>query len=117
MSYWQGKRVGVTGGAGMVGSRLVDLLLEAGAEVLVLDNSSRGRNRVLGATYLQLDVSNYLAGEAAFYRELDAVFNLAAWVAGVIYNQNNHLEMFDRNVRLLTSPLMAAQESGGIEER
>lgn len=112
MSYWQGKKVGVTGGAGMVGSRLVELLLEEGAQVLVLDNSSRGRNRVQGATYLQLDVSGYQVGEVAFYRGLDAVFNLAAWVAGVIYNQSNHLEMFDRNIRLLTAPLMAAQEAG-----
>lgn len=39
-----GARVLVTGGAGMIGSHLVDRLLDAGAgEVVVLDNLSRGR--------------------------------------------------------------------------
>src|SRR5437763_83988 len=41
---WCGDRVLVTGGAGTIGSHIVDLLAEAGAEeVVVLDNFVRGR--------------------------------------------------------------------------
>ncbi len=37
-----GQRILVTGGAGTIGSALVDLLVDADAEVLVLDNFVRG---------------------------------------------------------------------------
>ncbi|WP_406162522.1 SDR family NAD(P)-dependent oxidoreductase [Streptomyces sp. NBC_00882] len=44
MSSVRGKKILVTGGAGTIGSNLVDLLAEAGArEVVVLDNFVRGR--------------------------------------------------------------------------
>ena len=45
MSYsLRGERVLVTGGAGTIGSHIVDLLVEAGAEeIIVLDNFVRGR--------------------------------------------------------------------------
>ncbi len=40
----KGKRVLVTGGAGFVGSHIVDLLVDAGcAEIVVVDNMVRGR--------------------------------------------------------------------------
>ncbi len=43
LAVWRGKRVLVTGGAGFIGSHLVDALLGAGAEVRVLDDLSSGR--------------------------------------------------------------------------
>ncbi|MGZ5313797.1 MAG: NAD-dependent epimerase/dehydratase family protein, partial [Solirubrobacterales bacterium] len=39
----------VTGGAGFIGSHLVDALVERGDEVLVLDNLSSGRRENLAA--------------------------------------------------------------------
>lgn len=44
---WQGARVLVTGGAGFIGSHLVDALVERGAVVTVLDNLSSGRRQNL----------------------------------------------------------------------
>ena len=38
-----GQRVLVTGGAGTIGSNIVDLLVDAGADIVVLDNFVRGR--------------------------------------------------------------------------
>lgn len=110
MGFWTEKKVIVTGGAGLVGSYLVELLLSAGATVAVFDDFSRGMNRIKGAHYFRVDAGN--PESTAIYKGFDAVFNLAAHVAGVIYNQHNHLEMFERNIRLLTAPLLAAQQAG-----
>ena len=43
MGFWNGKRTLVTGGASFIGSRLVDMLVEADAEVRVADNLSSGK--------------------------------------------------------------------------
>ena len=49
-SSLRGKRVLVTGGAGFVGSHIVDLLIEEGcAEIIVVDNMVRGRPANLAA--------------------------------------------------------------------
>ena len=45
MSFWDGKKVVVTGGAGFVGSRTVEEILRQApsARVTVVDDLSRGR--------------------------------------------------------------------------
>jgi nucleoside-diphosphate-sugar epimerase len=104
-----GKKVVVTGGAGFVGKYLVELLVADGAKVVVLDNFSRGSNIVAGANYVRADAGEPNACLTAF-KDASAVFNLAAWVAGVIYNQGHHAEMFEKNIRLLTVPTICASE-------
>lgn len=92
-----------------MGSALVSLLLEAGAYVTVLDDFSRGLNVRPGAHYMTGDAGDLGTCLRAF-RDADAVFNLAATVAGVIYNRTHHVEMFGKNLRLqMVSPLAAAQ--------
>ena len=48
----------VTGGAGFIGSHLVDALLEVGHQVLIIDDLSRGRSENLnsGAGFEQIDI-------------------------------------------------------------
>jgi UDP-glucose 4-epimerase len=77
----------VTGGAGFIGSNLVDALLDAGDEVLVVDNLSSGREANLagalerGATLERRDVRD-VAGLLESFRafEPDRVFHLAAQI-------------------------------------
>ena len=80
-----GRRTLVTGGAGTIGSTLVDQLIEAGAsEVVVLDNFVRGRRRNLewAAANGNLTVVEGDIGDRALVRELtegiDVVFHQAA---------------------------------------
>ncbi len=47
MSFWQGKKVLVTGGAGFIGSHLVELLVKNDAHVTVVDNFENGTEKNL----------------------------------------------------------------------
>ena len=106
-NFYDGLRVVVTGGAGMVGSALVQMLVERGANVLVQDDFSHGRTYIKGAQYVTSDAGNETACMAAL-KGADCLFNLAAYVAGVQFNQRNHALMYERNARLQTMPIMAA---------
>ncbi|MFR0355644.1 NAD-dependent epimerase/dehydratase family protein [Streptomyces sediminimaris] len=85
MSSVRGKKILVTGGAGTIGSNLVDLLAEGGArEVVVLDNFVRGRRANL-ARALPSGVVEVVEGDvrdAGTVRKVtegaDLVFHLAA---------------------------------------
>jgi UDP-glucose 4-epimerase len=75
----------VTGGAGFIGSNLVDALIERGDEVTVLDDLSTGRRENLaaalerGARLVEADVGDAEAvGELVDASRPEAVFHLAA---------------------------------------
>ncbi len=73
-------KVLVTGGAGFIGSHVVDALLRDGDEVWVVDDLSNGRKQNLspGATFSQLDVrSSQFARQLVEYRP-DAIAHFAA---------------------------------------
>jgi UDP-glucose 4-epimerase len=77
----------VTGGAGFIGSNLVDALLARGDEVTVLDNLSTGRRSNLdgalagGAVLVETDVRDAAAvAEAAAVCRPEALFHLAAQI-------------------------------------
>lgn len=85
LSKVRGKKILITGGAGTIGSNLVDLLAEGGArEIVVLDNFVRGRlgnlARALGSGVVQVVEGDIR--DAATVRKVtegaDLVFHLAA---------------------------------------
>jgi len=74
----------VTGGAGFIGSHLVERLLADGHRVTMLDNFTTGRADNLSSfkanpqfTVHEVDISNYSQIEA-FFEGVDWVFHLAA---------------------------------------
>ena len=90
-TFYQDKTVAICGGAGFVGSHLVDLLLAAGADVTILDNCSRGRNSNAAAHFIYGDVGNEgFCRDSFVLGPVDIVFNLTAPVAGIIYKQSHH---------------------------
>jgi len=77
----------VTGGAGFIGSNLVDALVVRGDEVTVVDDLSTGRRVNLegalaaGADLLELDIRDGQAlSEVAADRKPEAIFHLAAQI-------------------------------------
>jgi len=76
------RRVLVTGGAGYIGSILVDQLLERGFHVVVLDDLSTGHRQAVarGAGFVQGGVGNRELVEALLKRErIEAIIHLAAF--------------------------------------
>ena len=68
----------VTGGAGFIGSHLVDYLLEKGAEVTIVDNLSTGSgdNINTGARFIEDDINN--ENFSSYLQGCDFVFHVAA---------------------------------------
>jgi UDP-glucose 4-epimerase len=73
-------RAMVTGGAGFIGSHLVDSLLARGDEVHVVDNLATGsrENVAAAATLHELDIRDETLGRLATQLQPEAVFHLAA---------------------------------------
>jgi UDP-glucose 4-epimerase len=76
-------RILVTGGAGFIGSHMVDRLLADGYEVVVIDNLATGVRENVPATarFVLGDVSQIEDVERAFAGGLDAVFHIAGQVS------------------------------------
>jgi UDP-glucose 4-epimerase len=82
-------RVLVTGGAGFIGSHLVDRLLAEGEDVLAVDDLSSGslanladarRSRTGKLTFQRVDVTSNALGELVKRQKPEVVFHLAAQV-------------------------------------
>jgi nucleoside-diphosphate-sugar epimerase len=79
---WKDRRVLVTGGAGFIGSHLVDALLSRGARVRVLDNLSNGKRENLAHCEGSIEFLEADIRDAAICRKavegVDYVFHQAA---------------------------------------
>ncbi|HET9073069.1 MAG TPA: NAD-dependent epimerase/dehydratase family protein [Solirubrobacteraceae bacterium] len=108
----------VTGGAGFIGSNLVDALLARGDTVTVIDNLSTGRGENLaaalaaGAALEVLDIRDAAAVEAIFARvQPELVFHLAAQI-DVRVSVTEPARDLDINVGGALSVLEAARRTG-----
>ena len=111
MFDWQGRRVLVTGGAGFIGSHLVDRLVELGTDVKVIDNLSTGRattfvNRV---RFTVADIRS-LDSCVAACEDIDTVFHQAA-LAHVPRSLERPAECIDVNVRGTANLFEAARDA------
>ncbi|MFL5950148.1 MAG: NAD-dependent epimerase/dehydratase family protein [Gaiellaceae bacterium] len=106
-------RAVVTGGAGFIGSNVVDALLARGDEVHVLDDLSRGRRENLGEG-AQLHVGDIRRDAGALFAEVrpDVCFHLAAQIDVRVSVERPDFDA-DINVVGTLHVLEAAREHGG----
>ena len=107
----------VTGGAGFIGSHLVDRLLDEGYHVVVVDNCSTGRWENLahakdrsGISLVEADICDYLAIRPAF-EAADHVYHLAA-LADIVPSIQNPVRYYCANVDGTLNVLEAARDAG-----
>ncbi len=112
----QGCKVVVTGGAGFIGSHLVDALVKKGFETDVIDNFSGGRiekNLNPRAKYHEIDIRE-LEDVKPIIKGAKYVFHLAA-LPRVPYSIEHPIETTEVNVNGTLNVLMASKE--GMVER
>ncbi len=101
------QRVIVTGGAGFIGSNLVDKLIEQGIEVIVLDNLSTGKKENINpkAKFIRCNIST----DRPLFDNVDTVFHLAA-TPQVQYSVENPTD--NNNIDSLINMLQLSKKSG-----
>lgn len=100
--FWSSKKVLVTGGGGFLGSHLVSLLSEAGAQKIVVPRSSQYDLR-------DSEVCNLIT------KNVDVVLHLAANVGGIGYNQNFPGSLFHDNL-VMGVHLMEAARLNNVDK-
>jgi dTDP-glucose 4,6-dehydratase len=110
-------RILVTGGAGFIGSHLVDRLIDVEAEVTVLDNLDTGRMENIAQHKLNRKF-HFVKGDVRDFgvvkrlvKDVDAVVNLAA-IASVQRSVEDPLLVNDVNVKGTLNLLKASVDSG-----
>jgi nucleoside-diphosphate-sugar epimerase len=84
--------VGITGGTGFIGEKIIDILVEADAQVISLQRSERGGAKVPVRIF---DLSNLNTINAELLEGIDVVIHTAALVHNSSANQTEH-EMINR---------------------
>jgi UDP-glucose 4-epimerase len=99
----------VTGGAGLIGSFLVERLVAAGARVTVADDFSKGKRDYLAAVSDRIEIrEGDLERAEVMERALvgaNIVFHLASRAYGIGYSADNHLAILEHNEKI-TNNLM-----------
>ena len=110
-------RVLVTGGAGFIGSNLIESLLNAGNQVVCLDNFSTGKRENLKDftdnphfNLIEGDIRNYSDCEKSV-RNIDIVFHQAA-LGSVPRSIKDPVSSTDVNIGGFVKMLFAAKEAG-----
>ena len=108
-------KVLVTGGAGFIGSNLVDKLVQKGQKVIVLDNFSTGqrsnlsRHNKKNVKIIKVDISGNKSLDK-YFKNIDYVFHLAG-LADIVPSIENPSKYFKSNVVGTFNVIQAAKKA------
>lgn len=110
----------VTGGAGFIGSHMVDRLVHEGFNVLVIDNLVNGRLDNLEhhkgkIEFVNVDIGEYDTNLEQYFEDVEYVFHFAA-LADIVPSINNPLKYHKANVDGTINILQAAKSSTKLKK-
>lgn len=110
MSFYKGKKVLVTGGTGLIGRPLVEMLIAAGAEVTVvsLDDPSRAPK---GSTFIKADLREFASCMDAC-KDQQIVFQLAGVKGSPAMTAKRPASFFVPTMQFSINMMEAARRSG-----
>ena len=103
----------VTGGAGFIGSNLVDKLVQSGHSVIVLDNLSTGRLSNLDKVKNKIEILNIDIAKNIldnYFKNVDQVFHLAG-IADIVPSIMNPKSYLDSNLMGTLNVLEASRKA------
>ncbi|MEA3378204.1 MAG: NAD-dependent epimerase/dehydratase family protein [Nanoarchaeota archaeon] len=112
-NFWKGKEVLVTGGAGFIGSHLIEMLIETGAKITVpifngkIDFLNNVKDKITIINANLLDFKNCLD----LTHKKDIIMNLAALVGGLEFNIKHPGSIFRNNLLIFMNVLEAARQN------
>ena len=110
----------VTGGAGFIGSHMVDLLIDKNFEVTIIDNLANGQLQNIAhhkdkVTFLNIDISDYSIDLDEYFKDVDYVFHYAA-LADIVPSINDPLKYHKANVDGTINVLEASKKSKNLKK-
>lgn len=116
ITHRKSKNILVTGGAGFIGSHLVNRLIEMGNKVVVVDNLSSGRKKNINreAKFYKVDIRSHKLADVLIKKKIEIVFHLAAQPL-VEMAYKNPLETIESNVMGTTNLLEICRLNGRLK--
>ena len=110
----------VTGGAGFIGSHMVDLLVKNNYEVIVIDNLVNGRldnieHHKGKIKFFNIDIGNYEVELDKYFKDIDYVFHYAA-LADIVPSINNPIKYHRANVDGTIRVLESSKKSKNLKK-
>ena len=114
------KKAIVTGGAGFIGSHMVDLLVKNNFDVTVIDNLANGRldnieHHKGKIKFIQADIGDYGVEIDEYFKDVNYVFHYAA-LADIVPSINNPLKYHKANVDGTIRVLEASKKSKTLKK-